>query len=339
MKPQFQTHLVNGTTGDPVLYVDFLFQRRALLFDLGEIVALSPRQVLRVTDVFVSHTHMDHFIGFDTMLRLMLGRSKRLRLFGPPDFLDRVAHRLLGYTWNLVHNFAVELVIEAVERWPDGELRRARFRSSRAFAREEMPPATASDGVLLDEDDFRVRAVPLDHNGIVSLAFALEEKAHLNVWKNRLDELGLPTGPWLTELKRRVRRGDADDTALTIRWRDRHGEHQRIEPLGLLRREVLREVPGQTIAYVVDAVFHDANRRAIVQLARYADRFYVEAPFLNEAATRAATTGHLTAGQAGRLAREAGVKRLIPFHFSSRHTGQEALIEEQAMTAFAGGKA
>ncbi|TVP88608.1 MAG: ribonuclease Z [Thioalkalivibrio sp.] len=336
MRPQFQTHLVNGTTGDPVLYIDFQFRRRALLFDLGEIGALAARQVLRVSDVFVSHTHMDHFIGFDALLRLMVGRSKRLRLHGPPGFVDKVTHRVLGYTWNLVQNFQVELVIEAAELRADGRLHRAEFRSARRFEREDRDPVAAPGGVLRDEEEFRVRAVPLDHNGIVSLGFALEEKTHLNVWKTRLDALGLPTGPWLTELKRRVRRGDPDDAPFTIRWQDRDGEHERVETLGMLRRDVLREVPGQTIAFVVDAGFHEANQRAITELVRYADQFYVEAPFLNEAAARATATGHLTAGQAGRLAREAGVKRVIPFHFSARHTGQENLIEEQVRAAFAG---
>lgn len=337
MRPQFHTHLVNGTSGDPVLYVDFQFQRRALLFDLGEIGMLPARRVLRITDVFVSHTHMDHFIGFDSLLRLMVGRSKHLRLYGPPGFLDRVAHRVLGYTWNLVQNFPVELVIDAAELRADGRLHRARFRSARHFEREPRDPVEAPGGVLRDEEEFRVRAAPLDHNGIVSLGFALEEKAHLNVWKDRLDDLGLPTGPWLTELKQRVRRGDRDDTPLTIRWRDGKGQHERVETLGRLRREVLREVPGQTIAFVVDAAFHGPNRRAIVDLARYADHFYVEAPFLNEAAERAAATGHLTTGQAGWLAREAGARRVIPCHFSSRHAGQEAAIEEQVQAAFGDG--
>jgi ribonuclease Z len=331
----FQARLVNGTTGDPALYLDCRYRRRALMFDLGDIGALAPRHVLRVTDIFVSHTHMDHFIGFDRVLRLMLGRARHLRLFGPPGFVERVAHRMLGYTWNLVANYPVELVIEAAELQADGTVLRAAFRSRDRFARTELEAATAPDGMLLDQEDFRVRAVHLDHS-IPCLGFALQEKAHLNVWKNRLDALGLPTGPWLSELKRLVREDAPADTPLTVAWSDRAGEHRRVHPLGLLRREVLQEAPGQTIAYVVDVAFHDRNRRAITDLARGADLFYVEAPFLNEAAVRAAATSHLTAGQAGRLAGEAGVKRVIPFHFSPRHTGEEARLEAQVQAAFLG---
>jgi ribonuclease Z len=331
----FQTRLVNGTTGDPALYIDARYRRRALMFDLGDIATLAPRHVLRVTDIFVSHAHMDHFIGFDRVLRLMLGRARHLRLYGPPDFVERVAHHMAGYTWNLVANYPVELVIEAAELLADGTVRRAAFRSRDRFARTELEAAKAPAGVLLDEEDFRVRAVHLDH-AIPCLGFALEENAHLNVWKNRLDELGLPTGPWLSELKRLVRQDAPADTPLTITWSDRAGEHRLVHPLGPLRREVLQEAPGQTIAYVVDVAFHDRNRRAISDLARGADLFYVEAPFLNEAAARAAATSHLTAGQAGRLAREAGVKRVIPFHFSPRHTGEEARLEAQVQAAFLG---
>jgi ribonuclease Z len=56
MPPRFHPTLVNGPFGDPALYVDVLFERRALLFDLGGLEQLPPRKILRIRHAFVSHT-------------------------------------------------------------------------------------------------------------------------------------------------------------------------------------------------------------------------------------------------------------------------------------------
>ena len=79
MKPVLHAQLVNSPFGDPCLYIDFLFERRALQFDLGDISRLSARKLLRISHIFVSHTHMDHFIGFDSIVRVCLGALHRSR--------------------------------------------------------------------------------------------------------------------------------------------------------------------------------------------------------------------------------------------------------------------
>jgi ribonuclease Z len=333
VKPLFHPRFVNGPFGDPALYVAFLYEKRALLFDLGDLAALAPRHLLRVTHVFVSHTHMDHFVGFDRLLRIHLGRGTTVRLFGPPGFAGQVEAKLRAYTWNLVGNYDTDFTLLATEFHPDGRYHTARFRCREAFAREDGWDGTANGGLLLDDTAFRVLGFHLDHK-IPSLAFRLEEKAHVNVWKNRLDELGLPTGPWLKTLKEAVLKGEPDDTAFRVRWRDGAGNHERLYALGQLKAEVIRVVPGRHIAYVVDAAPTEANAERIVALAKGADILFIETPFLAEHAQRATATSHLTAALAGRLARQAGVGRMVPFHFSTRYGMDGGPLVAEAEAAF-----
>jgi ribonuclease Z len=200
MRSIYTARMVNDVWGDPGLCIDLKFCRRALLFDIGDVTALATRMLLRVSDVFVSHTHMDHFSGFDHLLRVCLGRDTGVRMYGPPGFIDRVEHKLAAYTWNLVQNYETDFVVEAHELSADGRVPRARFRSREQFRREPMDDTSAPDGVLLADEQFRVRACPLEHHDIVSLAFSFEEGTHINVWKNRLEARRLPSGPWLSAL-------------------------------------------------------------------------------------------------------------------------------------------
>jgi len=336
MKPLFHPSLVNDPFGDPGVYVDCLFQKRALLFDLGDIRALAPRKILRLSDVFVSHTHMDHFVGFDWLLRICLGRQLMTRFYGPPGFLDQVEHRLRGYTWNLVENYDTDFALEVTEIHPSGSARRAVFRCKSAFRREDEEVFARNDHVLLDEEFFLVRGVLLDHK-TPCLGFALEEKQHLNIWKNGLDDMGLPTGPWLQDLKRLVRRGAPDDHPVRVAWHDRAGAHERILPLGEIKEKAVRVVPGQKIAYVTDVVYHEENARKIAELAADADVLFIETPFLEQDAARAASRFHLTARQAGLLARRAAARTTVPFHFSPRYDDAGAALRQEMALAFGAG--
>jgi ribonuclease Z len=188
---------------------------------------------------------------------------------------------------------------------------------------------------VLDEETFRVRTTVLDHK-IPCLAFALEERTHVNIRKGALEAMGLPVGPWLVDLKRAVARGAPDDLPVRVWGRDGGAVVDRHLPLGTLRDRLVSITPGQKIAYVVDAAYHPANARAIVELVRSADLLVIEAAFLEADASTAAERGHLTARQAGHLAREAGAREMLPIHFSPRYVGREDELRREAQDAFAG---
>ena len=128
---------------------------------------------------------MDHFAGFDRLLRVCLHRARPLHLIGPADFADRVEHKLKAYTLNLLREHPVDFVITAAEFNGEGFDRVCEFRAQEAFCRREVPPERLSSGVLLDEDAFRIKSVVLDH-GTPCLAFAFEEKLRVNVWSEGL---------------------------------------------------------------------------------------------------------------------------------------------------------
>ncbi len=334
MRPLLHPTLVNGRSGDPALYIETLFENHAILFDIGDISALSPRKIQRLDHVFVSHAHIDHFFGFDRLLRLLVGREKQIAFYGPSGFTDRVRHRLQAYRWDLSDSYACDLIFTVTEIASSCESRVARLRLRNAFEVEPVGDAVIVDNVICSQPSFRVSVAILEHHHAPCLAFAVEEPAHLNVWKSRLAELGLPVGPWLRELKQAVMEGRPADHLLGVPAG--HGSSSAREmPLAVLSR-VLTVTPGQKIAYVTDIADTAANRMAAICLARNADLLFIEAPFVQADAALAAARSHLTTTAAGMIARKAQVRRIEPFHFSPRYAGQDERMLNEVNAAFEG---
>lgn len=334
-RPLFHTSLINDSFGDPGLYVEFMFEKRAILFDMGDLSALSPRKLLRVSHVFVSHRHMDHFSGFDHLLRVCLGREKDLHIFGPEGIIEGVGHKLAAYSWNLVRNYSTDFTLIVDELAEPDKTRRVEFHCKKGFEPESEQTFAIDDGILLDEDALRVRVAILDH-ALPCLGFALEEKAHVNVWKNRVEEMGFRVGPWLRELKQAILGSAPDTKPFRVCWDDETGAHEKTVPLGILKKELTETVAGQKIAYVVDVVYSPENTERIVKLAEGAETLFIESPFLERDADIASKKFHLTAHQAGVLGKKAGAERLVTFHYSPRYSDQESDIREEAMEAFSG---
>ena len=182
---------------------------------------------------------------------------------------------------------------------------------------------------------FTVRATTLNHR-IPSFAYSLEEQFHINVNKQKLHEAGLRVGAWLTEVKQHIWEGKPDDFRFTVALYDEHRKEEREFVLGEVKERFLTISRGQKIAYVVDARYDEENEAKIVALAQGADIFYCEAPYLDADGEKARDRYHLTARQAGLMARKAQVRDLVVFHFSPRYTGQGEALEGEAMEAFHG---
>ena len=331
MRPRFHPRLVNDPLGDPGLYVPLAFEKRALQFDIGTLDTLSTRDILRISHIFVTHTHMDHFCGFDRLLRLFLGRGKPLFVFGPEGFLANIEGKLAAYNWNLVSNYRDSLKVVATEINPDEWIQqtydcRSGFRPP--GPRRHLP----CQPELLNEPSLKVQCAILDH-GIPSLGFSLQETFHVNIIKAELQALALATGPWLQAFKMALYGGAPSEQLIEAPRCDRPGETIAF-PLGELSDRIAKLTPGQKIGYITDVAFHAQNARLIQDLVRDADHLYIESAFLDEDRAAAQAKKHLTAGQAGELAARAQVKRFSVFHFSPRYENQTHRFREQALRAY-----
>lgn len=160
-------------------------------------------------------------------------------------------------------------------------------------------------GTLLEDELFRLRAFPVEHRRTEAFGYSFEEKARRPFLPERAEVLGVPFGP--------IRRDLVAGNPVTL-------------PDGrvILPDEVLGpEVKGLRLVFVGDAGRVDN----LVSEAAGADLLCIEATYTEAEKDVAAAFGHLTAGQAAWLAREAGVKQLVLHHISRRYSGKDILDE------------
>jgi len=338
MNRSFQARLINDPFSDPGLFVTFSFQRRAFLFDLGDLQNLSARDLLKVSHVFVTHAHVDHFIGFDHLLRIILGRNKETHFFGPPGFFGHVEGKLAGYIWNLVGEYPHDSILRVTEVHP------AAIKTKVYVCRDRFKPRGPAEerpfsGILWEEPSLRVNGAFLDHR-IPCLAFSLVEDFHIKILKERLKELALPVGPWLTRFKKALYEDQDLAGQFQVTWEDR-GDAGREKgfTLGELAEKIAMIAPGQKIAYVTDLIGSPENLRTAALLAEGADHLFVEGGFLDRDRDKAREKYHLTAREAGELAKMARAREFTLFHHSPRYVDHGEELRAEAMEAFNKGKA
>ncbi|MEU3031040.1 ribonuclease Z [Streptomyces incarnatus] len=167
-------------------------------------------------------------------------------------------------------------------------------------------PVTA-DGTLAVTPAYTLEARRLSHP-VESYGYRLTEPDGRRMLPERLAAHGIE-GPDVGLLQRAGRLGDVT-----------------LEEVSEVRR-------GQRFAFVMDTRLC----AGVHTLAEGCDLLVIESTFLDEDEELAVEHGHLTAGQAGAVAREAGVRHLVLTHFSQRYPEPEE-FERQARAAGFGGE-
>jgi ribonuclease Z len=169
-------------------------------------------------------------------------------------------------------------------------------------------------GVVYEADEYRVVAFPLHHSK-PCFGYALEEFERPGIfYPERAGELGVPRGPLWSQLQH------GSDVTL-----DGGRIVTPAQVMGLKRR-------GRKFGFVTDTLY----KPTIAEPVAHADLLICEGMFADDMADNAVEKKHLTARQAGIIARDAGVKRLGLIHYSPRYTNRELCrLLEEAQSVFA----
>jgi len=166
-------------------------------------------------------------------------------------------------------------------------------------------------GDRLPREEYDIAVFETEHRG-GTVGYALREHSRLGRFNpERARALGIPEGPLWGELHR--------GRSVTL------PDGRSIGPTEL----VGEPRPGRAVVYTGDTRPH----LAVVEASRGADLLVHEATFGGDELERAQETGHSTASEAGRVALEAGVRRLVLTHISSRYNrdASELLAEARAV--------
>jgi ribonuclease Z len=174
----------------------------------------------------------------------------------------------------------------------------------------EIAMVDVQPGIIISGEDFDVLAFPVQHRGPDCFGYVFQEHSRRPFLNDKATELGVPNGPERRQLVAGQPITLADGTVV-----------QPEQVLGELQRGTKLVVTGDI-----------GETDSIVKVVHEADALVTEATYSDVEADMARQNGHITAGQAARLARDAGVRQLILNHISGRH--REKDLESEACAIF-----
>lgn len=320
-----QPFFFSGLFDDPVLCVHVRPSGRSILFDCGQIHHLAKRILKSVDAVFISHAHMDHFMGLDTLIRNVHVTPRTVTIFGPPGIAAKTCHKFAAYDWNLTEmcwsSFRVhEFYPATLSTWflpgPEG------------FPCRPEGDAPHPETGIYENEYLTVQAQLCDHK-IPSLIFRLDERPAFAIDEEKLTRLGLVKGEWLRLLKRKIHREEGDEPLLVLRH-DAAGMHEEfIADCRDLYTAIRKEYPCGSIGYMTDIGYSEENLNRVVALLNGVTLLVCECAFLGDHRDKARQSHHLCTLDLNLLVDRIRPQFILPMHLSKTHAGRSSTLYEQ----------
>jgi ribonuclease Z len=257
------------------------------MFDCGEAtqhqILRTPVKTRKIEKIFITHLHGDHIYGLPGLLgsRSFQGGTEPLTVYGPVGIKEYVETSLRLSQTHLKYELSFVEILE--------------------------------EGLLFEDETFRVEVLPLDH-AILSYGYRIIEKDKPGELRaDLLKEAGIPPGPIYSKLKK--------------------GETVQLEDGRIIdgKNYIGSPKPGRIIAILGDT----RPCENTVRLGLQADCIVHEATFQKGQEEMATDYFHSTTIQAAECAVKADAKRLILTHISSRFTMDDEIeLLNEAKTVF-----
>lgn len=275
--------------------------------ECGDASELSVKDCQNAQAIFISHTHIDHFINFDTILRHQIGIEKRIVICGPEGIIQQVQSKIKGFTWNLIEKGAI--IYEVREIINEKLIRRYEIEPP-LWEIKELEPI--KHGMVFQTIRFKVYFTLLDHK-IPTVAYLFKEQDTLKINIEKSDFRG---GVWVRNLKTAFEQ-EANDLPIVI-------EDKTYEAKELFH--LLEVKKGHTLGIIMDHAAHESNHQKIKDLFTNCDTVLIESFYKAEDKEQAIANYHSYSTQSGNVMKACGVKEAIPVHFSRRYKDEDIQI-------------
>lgn len=164
------------------------------------------------------------------------------------------------------------------------------------------------EGKIYEGKDLLISAHKMDHR-VACVAYSVEKKAKVRMDVAKLKKLGV-SGPIVGDLQK--------------------GKDAVFNGKKIKSKDVTYIQDGKKVTFILDTKINSN----CIAAAKDADLFICEAEYLDENSDKAEERKHLTASQAGEIAKKAKVKELYLTHISQRYEMREGQILKEAKKKF-----
>jgi ribonuclease Z len=272
--------------------------------ECGDASMLTVKEIQSCNAVFISHTHIDHFVNFDAVIRHQIGIQRRVIICGPKGISAQVQSRIKSYTWNLIEEGSIAYEIReflAGEKVVSYELEPPNW---------ELKKLGESQGNIIFEDRmFSVNAVLLNHKTpILAYKFKAVDTVKIDIQSS-----GFKGGKWVKDLKEAF---EKDDRAALITV---DGKEYRADALFHL----LHVQEGDSLGVIMDHAATHENHAEIRNHFFRCRKVFIESFFNAEDKELAMVNHHSYSIASGKIMEECEVKEPVPVHFSRKYSEEQ----------------